>query len=183
MQQRHQQDRDAAGCRYQHAAADRAVEPEARRQSGREHAGAEYDHHRAGKEQAELDRLELQPLDQNAWGRRKHREQPAHDQADGGCRHQEAAIGNEAEIISGDGRRIERDPCRAMGFAEHQIVGDGACCGENADKGKFGAPAQKVVEGAAKQRRKAGCRRHRDHDQRHRARQRGTAEEIAGNGA
>ena len=40
-----------------------------------------------------------------------------------------------------------------------------------------------VVERAAEQRREAGRCRHRDHDQRHRARQRRAAEEVAGDGA
>ena len=82
--------------------------------------------HGAGEEQAELDRREMQPFDQDARRRRKHREQPAHDQADGRGRNQEAAIGDQADIVLGDRERIERDPRRVMGFAEHRAIGDGA---------------------------------------------------------
>ncbi len=51
--QRDQQHRDAAGDGGQQPAPDRAVEPVARRQSGREHAGGEHDQHGAGEEQAQ----------------------------------------------------------------------------------------------------------------------------------
>ena len=64
--------------------------------------------------------VKCRSFDQDARRGRKHREQPAHDQADGRGRHQEAAIGDQAEIVFGDRQRIERDPRRAMGFAEHR---------------------------------------------------------------
>ena len=124
MEKRHQQDRDAAGCRCQQAALDRAVEPEARRQSRRQHAGGEHDHHRAGEKQAKLDRREVQSLDQDARRRRKHREQSAHDQADGRGRNEKAAVGDQADIVSGDRERVERGPRRMMGFAEHGVIGE-----------------------------------------------------------
>jgi len=70
-----------------------------------------------------------------------------------------------------------------MGFAEHRAIGDGAKGGKGCDEDEFGAPAEIMIERAAEQRREAGRRRHRDHDQRHRARQCRPAEEIAGDGA
>ena len=97
-------------------APDRTVEPEARRELGRQHSGGEHHHHGAREKQAKLDRREVQPFDQHARGRPKHREQSAHDQADGRGRNQEAAIGDQAEIVFGNRQRIERDPRRTDGF-------------------------------------------------------------------
>ncbi len=183
VKDRYQQEPDTAGCRRQQAALDRAIEPEARRQLRCQHAGGEHDHHRAREEQAELDRREVQSLDENAGSSRKHREQSAHDQADGRGRNEKAAIDDEADIIFCNRKRIERDPRRAMGFAEHRAIGDSPDRREHPDKDEFGTPAENVVERAAEQRREAGRCRHRHHDQRHRAGQRRAAEEIAGNGA
>ena len=181
--QRDQQHRDAAGGGREQSAADRAVEPVARRQLGREHAGGEHDQHGAGEEQAELDRREVHRLDQDARRGREHREQPAHDQADGCGRHHEAAVGDQAEIVFGDRERIERRARRMMGLAEHAAIGDGAERGKGRDQHEFGTPAEIVIERAAEQRREAGRRRHRDHDQRHRARQRGAGKHVAGDRA
>ena len=98
-----------------------------------------------------------------------------------GTRKRRSAI--EAEIVFRDRQRIERNPRRTMGFAEHDVIGDGADGGEEPDKDEFGTPAEIMIERAAEQRREAGCGRHRDHDQRHRAGQCRAAEEIAGDGA
>ena len=57
-------------------------------------------------------------------------------------RNDEAAIGDQADIVLGDRERIERDPRRVMGFAEHRAIGDGAERGEGCDKDEFGAPAE-----------------------------------------
>ena len=125
----------------------------------------------------------MQSLDQHPRRCREHREQPAHDQADRCRRYQEAAIGDQLDIVAGDRGGIERYPRRTVGFAEHPFVSDSACGGERADKGEFGAPAEIMVERTAEQRREAGRCRHRDHDQRHGARERRAGEEIAGDGA
>ncbi len=65
-EQRHQQDRDAAHGRREQAALDRAVEPVAWHEPGRQHAGGEHDHDGAGEKQSELDRGEVQRFDQYA---------------------------------------------------------------------------------------------------------------------
>ena len=170
MKQRHQQDRDAAGGRQ--PTGRRWIERSSPKRGASFVASipaANTIMHGAREKQAKLDRREVQPFDQNARRRRKHREQSAHDQADGRGRNQEAAIGDQAEIVFGDGERIERGPRRMMGFAEHRAVGDGADGREHPDKDEFGAPAEIMIERAAEQRRETGRRRHRDHDQRHRA--------------
>ena len=143
----------------------------------------EYDQHGAGEEQAQLDRRKMHRLDQHAGRGREHREQPAHDQAHGRGRHHETAVGDQAEIVFGDRERIERRPRRMMGFAEHPAIGERAEHRKGGDEREFGTPAEIMVERAAEQRREAGRGRHRDHDQRHRARQCGAGEHVARNGA
>ncbi len=128
----HAEDRDAAGGGREQPAADRAVEPVARRQFGGQHARSEHDHHGAREEQAQLNGREMHRLDQDAQDEREHRKQPAHDQAHGRGRHHEAAVGDQAEIISGNRQRIERRPRRVMGFAQHGAIG------ERAEHGKGG---------------------------------------------
>jgi hypothetical protein len=107
----------------------------------------------------------------------------AHDQADGRGRNEKAAVDDEAKIISCDGKRIERNPRRMMGFAEHRAIGDSPDRCEHPDKNDLGTPAENVIERAAEQRREAGRRCHCNHDQCHRAAERRAREEIAGNGA
>ena len=103
----------------------------------------------AREEQAQLDRREVHRLDQDARCSREHREQPAHDQAYRRGRHQEAAVGNQAKIVLGDGERVERRTRCVMGLAEHGAVGDGAERRKGRDQDKLGAPAECVVERAA----------------------------------
>jgi hypothetical protein len=86
-------------------------------------------------------------------------------------------------IVFGDGERIERGARRVMGLAEYDAVGDGAKRRKGRDQDELGAPAERVVERAAEQRREAGRRRHRDHDQRHRACQCAAGKHVAGDRA
>lgn len=164
-------------------APDRTVEAKTGRELGGEHPRGEHDHDGAGEEQAKLDRREMHSLDQYTRCRREYRKQSAHDQADGRGRNEETAIGDQAQIVPCDRERIKRGPRRIVGLAKHSAIGDSADRREQADKDEFRTPAEDVIERAAEQRRESGRRRHRDHDQRHRARQRRTAEEIAGDGA
>ena len=113
----------------------------------------------------------------------KYREQAAHDQADGRGGNDEAAVGDQAEIVFGNRQRIERRPRRMMGLAEHRGIGSRADHGEHSDKDELGTPAEIVIERAAEQRREAGRCRHRDHDQRHGAAERRAGEQVAGDGA
>ena len=122
----------------------------------RQHARGEHDQHGALEEQAQLDRREVHRLDQDAGQSREHREQSAHDQAYGCSRHYEAAIGDQAQVVPGDGERIERGSRCVMGLAEHRAAGERAEHGKGARPGR--TPNASRTSGPARRRAAARSR-------------------------
>src|SRR5260370_1705744 len=87
----------------------------------------------------------MQSLDQDPGRRREHREQAAQDQADSRGRNEEAAIRRQAKISLGDRGRIERDPRRVVGLAEHRAIGYRTDNGKDPDKDDFGTPSKRKI--------------------------------------
>jgi hypothetical protein len=145
----------AAGGRRQQAAADRTVEPVARRQFGRQHAGGEHDQNGASEEQAELDRRKTHRSIRMRGAAENIENSPPMIRLTVAGRHHEAAVRDQAEVVPGNRNRIERRPRRMMGLAQHRAVSDSAEHGKGRDEGEFGTPAESVIERATEQRRES----------------------------